>query len=76
MQLTEEIIITSFLDINEDADLILFLTAWPEYKDLDLAQLSKVMKKAPSIMDGVNLMSRKTIESAGFKYAGIGKPTG
>lgn len=62
--------------VFKDADLILFLTAWPEYKDLDLAQLSKVMKKAPSIMDGVNLMSRKAIESAGFKYAGIGKPTG
>ena len=60
--------------VFKDADLILFLTAWPEYKDLDIAQLSQQMKKAPAMMDAVNLMSRKAMELAGLKYAGIGKP--
>ena len=61
-------------DVFQDADLVLVLTGWPEYKDLDIAQILRDTKKNPAILDAVNILSRSVIESSGSKYAGIGKP--
>lgn len=60
------------LEAARGADAILVLTEWDEYKNLDLATLKKTM--AGTVMvDGRNLFERKTAETAGFTYEGIGR---
>jgi len=61
-------------DINEatkDADCIIFMTEWAEYKTLDLEKLRANMK-GNVIIDGRRIFNRNEIENAGFDYKTIG----
>ncbi len=59
-------------DASEGADALLILTEWSEFKDLDLAAL-KTKMSGNLIVDGRNILNRKTVEVAGFTYEGIGR---
>jgi len=48
------------------------VTEWNEFKELDLAKISKIMKK-PIILDGRNIYNHKKIKEAGFIYMGMGR---
>ena len=48
------------------------VTEWDEFKELDLAKISKIMKK-PIILDGRNIYNHKKIKEAGFIYMGMGR---
>ena len=52
-------------------DAVLILTAWPEYRDLDLLKLKAAMRN-PLIVDGRNLFERKDMEALKIKYVGVG----
>lgn len=54
------------------ADALLILTEWSEFKNLDLALL-KTKMSGNLIVDGRNLLARKTVEATGFTYEGIGR---
>ncbi len=60
------------LEAARGADAVLVLTEWDEYKNLDLAKLKSAMTGA-LIVDGRNILDRKTAEAAGFTYEGIGR---
>jgi UDPglucose 6-dehydrogenase len=56
----------------EDADALLLLTEWPEFKDVDFNQVRDLMRQAV-IFDGRNLLASKKLKSLGFEYFGIGR---
>jgi UDPglucose 6-dehydrogenase len=52
--------------------LVLVLTAWEEFRQLDLARLRKEVA-LPLIVDGVNALDPAAARMAGFTYQGIGR---
>lgn len=62
-------------DLNEvfkDCDLVLHLTEWQQYRDLDPAQLRTLVNNS-SIIDGRNVLDFVTWRNAGWHITGIGK---
>jgi len=58
-------------DVFTDADAIILVTEWAEFKDLDLKAL-KAAVKAPILFDGRRLWQRHEAESAGWEYFTVG----
>ncbi len=56
----------------KDADLLILMTEWNEFKELDLDQVKKQMK-APKLIDGRNVYSPEKAKAAGFEYLGVGR---
>lgn len=56
----------------EGADLILFLTDWEEFKNIDLKKLAGLVN-TPVIYDTRNLLHGPTVRDQGFTYLGIGR---
>ncbi|MEX2599916.1 MAG: UDP-glucose/GDP-mannose dehydrogenase family protein [Dehalococcoidia bacterium] len=54
------------------ADLLMLLTEWPEYKELDLQRLEAAMAEA-NLIDGRNLFDEGKAKAAGFTYVGVGR---
>jgi UDPglucose 6-dehydrogenase len=52
--------------------LVLLLTAWDEFKHLDLDRLRTVVSAA-NLMDGVNILDPAAAARAGFSYQGVGR---
>ena len=55
------------------ADLVLHLTEWPEYRNLNVKELAKVVAQ-PKIIDGRNVLDRDLWSSAGWHITYLGKP--
>lgn len=70
---TVEFTKTAF-DAAKDADLLLVLTNWDEFRQLDLAKLKKLMKTA-QVVDGRNIYDPTEMGQHGFHYLSIGRPT-
>ncbi len=63
-------------DAANQADALLILTEWNEFKELDLTKIRSIMKK-PIIFDGRNIYNPAEMLKAGFTYISIGrKPVG
>ncbi len=58
----------------EHADALVLVTEWPEFGDLDLADLAGRMNRA-ILVDGRNFFSPAKARAAGFDYSGIGRAT-
>jgi UDPglucose 6-dehydrogenase len=54
-----------------DADALLILTEWPEFADLDFAEVRSLLN-LPIILDGKNLLSAQKVSAAGLNYFGVG----
>jgi UDPglucose 6-dehydrogenase len=57
----------------EGADAAVVVTEWPQFAELDLAEVRSAMK-TPLIIDGRNLLDGAAAAAAGFAYEGVGKP--
>jgi len=55
-----------------DADCVLLLTEWNEYRDLDLQRLKSVMRSY-AFMDCRNVYDPRELGKLGFQYAGVGR---
>lgn len=55
-----------------NADCLVIITDWSEFKNLDFLRLKKAMKY-PLIIDGRNIYDRQTLENRGFRYFGVGR---
>jgi UDPglucose 6-dehydrogenase len=53
------------------AALIVLLTEWPEFRELDWTKISDVMVR-PIIYDTRNILNRETIVSHGIEYCSVG----
>ena len=62
----------SALDARQNAELVVILTEWEEFRALDLVQLKKIMK-SPNILDLRNMLDAQKAQDLGFAYSCIGK---
>ncbi len=56
----------------QEADAVVLVTEWPEYRKLDWDAL-KVHLKTPLLLDGRNFLAQNVIEQSGLKYIGVGR---
>ena len=59
-------------ELAADADALVLVTEWQEFRGLDLAKLARAMA-TPVLVDGRNLFPQETALAAGFNYTGIGR---
>jgi len=60
------------LDVAKDADILLVITEWNEFKLLDLFTIKKLLKN-PIIIDARNIYDPEKVKSLGFSYTGVGR---
>ena len=59
-------------DALKDADLILHLTEWKEYRQIDPAAIAPLVK-GKIIIDGRNMLDRNLWRNAGWKFHALGR---
>ena len=57
----------------EDADVVLHLTAWPAYREIDPAKLASVVRR-PAILDARHTLDAVRWRSAGWTVRAFGRP--
>ena len=57
----------------QDADVVLLLTEWREYRDLDPVEVGKLVKNR-AIVDGRNVLDPVQWREAGWSYRALGRP--
>lgn len=63
----------SALEAVRGADVLVVVTEWPEFVEIDLAQVRKLMR-GHRIVDARNLLDPTKVRASGFDYVGIGRP--
>ncbi|WP_344837377.1 UDP binding domain-containing protein, partial [Actinocorallia longicatena] len=63
---------TSALDVAQDADVVVLLTEWSEFKAIDPAAMSEVVTHK-RIVDGRHALNAETWRSAGWEYRALGR---
>lgn len=61
-------------DTARDADALLILTEWQDFKDMDLTKIKDLMKQ-PLIFDGRNIYNKQRMQDLGFEYYTVGSGT-
>ena len=59
-------------EVATDADALVLVTEWNEFRQLDLARLKQLMRR-PVVVDGRNIYDPAVMRSLGFTYRGIGR---
>ncbi len=59
-------------DAANEADALVILTDWIQFRTMDLGRIHKIMK-APIFFDFRNMFERNCIEKRGFHYEGVGR---
>ncbi len=59
-------------DCAKDADALVILTEWNEFRFLDLSRIKNVMK-TPVLIDMRNIYEPSIVKKLGFSYSGIGR---
>jgi UDPglucose 6-dehydrogenase len=57
----------------EGAHVVLHLTEWPEYRELDPAELTTGVE-SPLVIDGRNKLDPRRWRAAGWTYRALGRP--
>jgi UDPglucose 6-dehydrogenase len=63
--------VNSALETGHNADAIILVTEWNEFKSLDLTRLGQIMRRK-LIFDGRRVFTPYQIERAGFEYVTVG----
>ena len=64
---------TSALDAAQDADALVLLTEWNEFRALSPQRLQKAMR-GNTVLDLRNAWDPQAFREAGFQYHSIGRP--
>jgi len=59
-------------DVAKDADCLVLVTEWDEFKKLDMARIKSLLK-VPALADGRNIYDPEKMKELGFIYKGIGR---
>jgi len=59
-------------DAAKDADAVVLVTEWDEFRYPDFGKLKQIMKQ-PIIFDGRNIYEPEEIKNKGFEYFGMGR---
>jgi len=60
-------------DTMQDADAVVLLTEWNQFRNLDTTRMKKLLK-SPTVVDLRNVYSPADMRAAGFNYTCIGRP--
>lgn len=60
------------MDVVKGVDVLVVMTEWNEFRQIDLEDLKKHMKQ-PNIVDGRNIYDPEKAKSLGFTYIGVGQ---
>ena len=55
-----------------EADALVLVTEWPQYRDLPWTKLAAAMR-TPLLLDGRNFLEQSALQAAGFHYLGMGR---
>ncbi|MBW4575428.1 MAG: nucleotide sugar dehydrogenase, partial [Aphanothece sp. CMT-3BRIN-NPC111] len=58
--------------LADGCDALVLVTEWQQFRNLDYAKMASLMNN-PVIIDGRNFLDREAVESAGFRYVGVGR---
>ncbi len=58
--------------LADGADVLVVVTDWNEFKQLDLPKVRSLMR-TPNLIDGRNIYEPEEIKALGFRYRGIGR---
>lgn len=59
-------------EMAKGADALILVTAWPEYRRMDLRRIAREMK-TPVFLDGRNFLDPEEARRAGLLYMGVGR---
>lgn len=59
-------------DVAKDADVLLIVTEWNEFKQLNWKKIRQFMRR-PIVLDGRNIYEPEEVASCGFIYWGVGR---
>lgn len=59
-------------EVAEDADAVVLITEWNQYRALDLERIKKIMKE-PVFIDLRNVYNPQHMRKIGFDYVGVGR---
>ena len=62
-------------EVAQDADALVIVTEWNEFKSLDMHRIKDAMRN-PIVIDGRNIYEAVEMKRLGFTYRGIGRGTG
>lgn len=62
----------SVYEAAEKVEAIIVATEWPEFRELDLAKMRKLVRQ-PLIFDGRNIYHPQKVRDEGFEYVGVGR---
>ncbi|WP_457640955.1 UDP-glucose dehydrogenase family protein [Persephonella sp.] len=57
----------------KDADLLVLVTEWDEFREADMDKVKQLMK-LPIVIDGRNVYNPEEMKNKGFEYYSIGRP--
>jgi len=60
-------------DVGRDADAIVLVTEWPQYRTLDWKRLAATMRAGLLLVDARNALDPEAIAAAGLRYLGVGR---
>lgn len=58
--------------VAEGADVLIIVTEWNEFKNLDLVRIKGIMRR-PAVVDGRNIYDPAAVRALGFEYLGMGR---
>jgi UDPglucose 6-dehydrogenase len=58
--------------LADGCDALVVVTDWEQFRKLDYVKMAKLMN-SPVMIDGRNFLDRDVLESAGFRFLGIGR---
>ncbi|HEX9798040.1 MAG TPA: UDP-glucose/GDP-mannose dehydrogenase family protein [Anaerolineales bacterium] len=62
----------SAMEAATEADAVVLVTEWPEFRQLDWQQLRRVVR-IPLVIDGRNFLPDDELTAHGFRYVGVGR---
>ncbi|MCD4738534.1 MAG: UDP-glucose/GDP-mannose dehydrogenase family protein [Anaerolineae bacterium] len=70
--LPEVTMLQNAYEVAEGADVLILITEWNEFQNLDLVKIKESMNQ-PLLVDGRNIYNPTKVRELGFKYRGIGR---
>jgi len=58
--------------VAEDADALILMTEWNEFKQLDMMRIKESMRQ-PVLLDGRNIYDPSRMKELGFIHRGMGR---
>lgn len=71
-KITDATFVNSPYEAVEDADILILVTEWSEFAEMDLEKVKKLMR-GNFVVDGRNLWEPDKMRELGFEYIGVGR---